>query len=263
MKMTRILSLLLVFAMAIGMFTGCCKEEEENPKGGEAVSEKAPETVKPEPEEEKGPSDEELIDEVMTSVSGAICDFDMEKASEYVLDESELEKDLLAAPGFIDEGIEEIKAEATKEIENNSLLKYIGDDAKKTIKDTVSEGLSEGKQAIIDSTEFAWGEKVIDGDKATVDVTVKVGGKKILALMNGGKDDEALDLVLDYLEKVLDEKGTTALFTNTKGVADAVVDKMVDDIKNGEKEEMAFTASLGKTDGKWLITEMKEAEIEE
>lgn len=256
MKTTRISVILLAFVMAIGMFSGCTKEEDK--KNMAADSENVPGEKVSEP---KGPTDEELIDEALNAASEAICDFDMEKASEYILDESEFEKCILATPEVIDEGIEEINQKAGEEIENNYLLKYVSDNIKKTIKQTVSDGLQKGKQEIIDSVEFEWGDKEIDGDKAVVDVTVKVGGKKILVVMNSGKDDDAINMVMEYLEKVLDEKGKTALLVDAEGVAKAVVDKITDDIKNGEKEEMTFTASLEKIDGQWLITEMKEAEI--
>ncbi|MBQ6846349.1 MAG: hypothetical protein IJO61_04385 [Oscillospiraceae bacterium] len=259
MKITKILSLLLAFMLVMGIFAGCSKKEEKKQEN------KAEEVIPTEsPEEEKGPTDEELIEEVLTAASEAARAFDAEKVSEYVLDDSDLEKELLSIEGEIDDGIEQINKGVSKEIDNHTLIKYVGDDVKNTIKDMVAEGLEKGKQAIIDSVELTYGEKTIDGDKATVDVTVKVGGKKILPLLSGGNNDKAMDMVMEYLDKTLEKRNETILdlAINTKEIAEAVIEEIVNDIKNGEKEEFAFVATLEKIDGEWIITAMEEAKKE-
>ncbi|MBQ7120432.1 MAG: hypothetical protein IJO09_09475 [Oscillospiraceae bacterium] len=258
MKISKMLSLLLALLMLAVIFVGCSKEEEEKVTGETPVEEKTEEP------EEKEPTDEELIDEVLKALSESVSAFEMEKASEYVLDDSDFEKKLLSAEEKIDDGIEKINKGVSKEVDNHYLIKYVGDDVKNTVKDMVAEGLEKGKQAIIDSIEFTYGETTIDGDKATADVTIKVGGKKLLPLLSGGSNDKAMEMVMEYVDKTLEKRNETIfdLATNTKEIAEAVIDEIVNDIKNGEKEEFAFVATLEKIDGEWIITAMEEAKKE-
>ncbi len=242
--MKKSLSFLLILLMVIGAFAGCSEDEEKNDT------------------KEKGPSDEEFIEDVLNNTVDAIREFDVEKASLYILDGSELEEGLIAVPEEIDKGFEQVNKNVAKILDENIIFRIVGGDTKKSIKKSVSDGLADGKQALIDSAEIVYGTPTVEGDTASVELTVKVGGKKFLPLLNGGNMDTAMNILMDYVDVLLKEdkyKGQSmySLVGKLEEAVPDIIDLVVDDIRNGEKEEGKLTVYLEKLDGEWLITEIK------
>lgn len=242
MKLTKLLSLALAFFIISGIFAGCSDGEETPIK--------------------KGPTDEELIETALENTTEAIRKLDVETAAAYILDGSGIENALVSVPEEIEEGIELINKKVADIIEGTAILKLVGSDTRKLLKETVAEGLQKGKLAILDSAEVDYKIDAIEENDATVKLSLKVGGKKFIPLINSRDTDMAMDIVMDYIDEVLKSdkyKGESIL--SLPGMIDEiapdVVSAVIDDIRNGEKEEIKLEVSFEKIDGEWLITDIK------
>lgn len=241
---TRFFALFLALIMISGMFAGCSGNDAESSK--------------------KGPSDKELIEEALENTTAAVRELDVETAIEYILDGSGIENALVSVPEEIEEGIELINKKVSDIIDGTALLKLVGSDTRKLLKETVADGLQKGKLALLDSAEVDYNVDVKDSKSATAEIVLSVGGKKFLPLINSKSTDKEMDIVMDYVDELLKSdkyKGESLL--SLPGMIDEIapdiVDAVIDDIKNGEKEEIRLEVAFEKTDGKWLITDIKGA----
>lgn len=137
----------------------------------------------------------------------------------------------------VKEYFEDIKYDAENELVNNTIDTENGEE------EVFSKETEEALKDLVKKLEYTVGDEKIDGDKATVNVTVK--GCNLLELVTNTMNDAMGATV-------------SAIFSN-KEVDDSEINNIVnktllENIKKAKVDERKGTVTLNKRDNKWKIS---------